>query len=83
MQWVHLKTGEVTGKNPGHKYFKVNAKAMRKRAEEKFQKDLISRVEKERELIQMKTERERDDLARRSRFAHKRNIVQFYSFYLQ
>ena len=34
--WRHMKTGEITTKNPGHKYFTHNKKAMRQRAEEKF-----------------------------------------------
>lgn len=34
--WRHMKTGEVTSKNPGHKYFAHNKKAMRQKAESKF-----------------------------------------------
>ena len=53
VSWKHMKTGEVTVKNPGQKYFQHNKKEMRKRAEEKFQKDLVARVEFERENLEM------------------------------
>jgi hypothetical protein len=56
VEWVNTKTGELSLKNPGFKYFSVNKKAMRKRAEEKFQKDLITRVEHERESLQIASE---------------------------
>ena len=51
--WKHMKTGEITYKNPGHKYFAHNKKAMRARAEDKFQAELISRVEFERESLEL------------------------------
>ena len=54
--WVNLKTTEVTKKHPGFEYYKKNRKAMRKRAEEKFQKDVINKIETEREKIQIKSE---------------------------
>ena len=57
--WTNKQTGEVTSKHPGHKYFRQNRKAMRDRAEAKFQKDLIARVEYEREVLEMKAEKRR------------------------
>lgn len=61
--WLHKKTGEKTYKNPGHKYFKHNAKAMRERAEEKFQKQVIGEIEFERETLEIKTEQEKAKVA--------------------
>jgi hypothetical protein len=51
-----MKTGEVSERHPGIKYFKANRKTMRERAEAKFQKDVIDRVEYERESIVDKCE---------------------------
>jgi len=65
--WQHKKTGEKTFKNPGLKYFHHNKKAMRQRAEEKFQKDVVSRVEDERERLELKTEMERAAISQRVR----------------
>ena len=38
VEWVNKKTGEITQRHPGIKYFKANKKKMRERAEEHFQK---------------------------------------------
>ena len=57
MHWVHKETGEISLKHPGHKYFRQNRKAMRERAEAKFKKDVIDRVEYEREALEIKTEK--------------------------
>ena len=57
MHWVHKETGEITYKHPGHKYYKQNRKAMRERAEAKFKKDVIDRVEFEREMLEISTEK--------------------------
>ena len=62
--WQHKKTGEISLKNPGHKYFNHNKKSMRQRAEEKFQADLINRVEFERETLNIGTEKARSEIAR-------------------
>ena len=67
-------------KNPGQKYFNHNKKAMRQRAEEKFQTDLISRVEHERETLEIKTEKDKAEIIRQVRFAHKRHIIEVYTF---
>ena len=57
VHWVHKETGEISLKHPGHKYFRQNRKAMRERAEAKFKKDVIDRVEYEREALEIKTEK--------------------------
>jgi hypothetical protein len=36
VEWVNMKSGEVTERHPGIKYFKANRKKMRERAEEHF-----------------------------------------------
>ena len=51
---------------------------MRQRAEEKFQKEIISQIEYERETLEQKTEAERNEVARKVRLAHKRHILESY-----
>ena len=53
---------------------------MRQRAEEKFQKDLISRVEHEKETLEIASEKARADISRRVRQAHKRHITEYYIY---
>jgi hypothetical protein len=43
--WYNQKSGEKTIEHPGKKYFLINRKIMRKRAEEKFQKDCLDKIE--------------------------------------
>ena len=45
--WFNSKTGEKTLEHPGKKLFKMNRKAMRKRAEEKFRLEFVERIEQE------------------------------------
>lgn len=53
-----MKTSEKTTTNPGMTFFKQNRKTMRKRAEQKFQEEVISRIEAEREKFELKSEQE-------------------------
>ena len=45
--WYNQKTGEKTLQHPGKRYFQVNAKPMRQRAEALFQKDVLDGIENE------------------------------------
>ena len=45
--WFNKKSGEKTLEHPGKKYFLINRKPMRKRAEAKFQKDVLDQVDAE------------------------------------
>lgn len=45
--WFNQKTGEKTLEHPGKRYYPTNVRAMRKRAEEKFQTDVLDKIESE------------------------------------
>jgi len=43
--WFNAKTGDKQLEHPGKKYFQINKKSMRKRAEEKFQSDILDKLQ--------------------------------------
>ena len=43
--WSNNKTGERTLQHPGKKLFQANRKALRKRAEQKFQSDILDLID--------------------------------------
>jgi len=45
--WFNAKTGDKQLEHPGKKYFQINKKSMRKRAEEKFQSDILDKLQVE------------------------------------
>lgn len=47
MFWFNAKTGDKQLEHPGKKYFQINKKSMRKRAEEKFQSDILDKIQLE------------------------------------
>ena len=51
---------------------------MRERAETKFQRDLVARVEYEREVLEMKAEKQRQALVKRVRMANKQSVAEWY-----
>jgi hypothetical protein len=46
--WINSKTGIKQAEHPGHKYYALNKKSMRKRAEEKFQVEVLDPIEVQR-----------------------------------
>lgn len=76
--WINLKNGEQSKQHPGFHYFKTNRKAMRKRAEEKFQKDVINRVETEREQLEIKSEQQMAALLKDIVTVYKFNAHKIY-----
>jgi len=45
--WYNSKTGAKQTENPGLRYFQINKKSMRNRAEEKFKTDVLDLIEEE------------------------------------
>ena len=57
MQWVHSRTGERQVEHPGIKYYNVNKKSMRKRAEQHFQENVLDKIESEKAQYQLQVVR--------------------------